>query len=153
MKFVMISRRTGGDTQVDLNFNLNTGEITELLQKLPSKIKEKVTRNAVAAGARIIREEAKVLVPYDTGRLRDSIYNKRVKGTNDIQKIGVLSGRKGAPHGHLVEFGTVNQPAQPFLRPAYLSQKGAVQRKMIMILGNGILRESRKLATIGRSKK
>jgi len=61
---------------------------------------------------KIVRE-AKQNAPVDTGRLRSSI-------TADLAKANNLQVRVGTnvEYADDVEFGTVNQPAQPYLRPA-----------------------------------
>lgn len=158
LKYWPTLKQTGANLLVDADFELNTGELDEILKKLPGELKRKVTRNAVSAGARVIRDAAKTLAPYDKSRtsgvhLRDAIVSKRKKGTNDIFKIGVISGPKGAPHGHLVEFGTVNQLGQPFLRPAAKQTAPEVAGRIIRNMVNGINRESKKLAGKGKRKK
>jgi len=58
-----------------------------------------------------IKNQAKGLTPVDTGLLRSSIDS----GEIDPITAYVGTNTKYAPH---VEFGTKNQAAQPFLRPA-----------------------------------
>lgn len=53
---------------------------------------------------------AKQIVPVDTGRLRNSITHNV-----DGKEVYVGSNVEYAPH---VEYGTIKQKAQPFLRPA-----------------------------------
>jgi histone H3/H4 len=52
-----------------------------------------------------------------------------------------------APHGHLVEFGTVHSAAKPFLRPAVDESAQAAIDKLAENLWKGIAREAEKLAT------
>lgn len=136
---------------MDFDFEMNTGDVQRVLKKLPDATAKKVVRLAVGAGARVIRDAAKQLAPYDPSRktgthLRDAIVARKVPRTNDLYNVGTLS--RVAPHAHLLEFGTVKMPPAPFLRPAaaYSNQKVAV--KMIKIIGNGILREARKLSGV-----
>ena len=111
---------------MEFDFEIDTSGLESLLKKLPEETAKKVTRNAVAAGARVIRDHAKQLAPYDTSRksgthLRDGIVVKRVKSTNDVYSIGTQTkGKKKVPHGHLVEYGTKRSSPKPFLRPAAL---------------------------------
>ena len=142
---------------MDISFNLDLGELRSIVNKLPKELKQKVTRNAVRSGARIIKERAKELAPYDNKRvvgihLRDAIIVKHVKGTNDIHRVGVKGGSKGAPHGHLLEFGTVKMAARPFLLPAFIETKPLVAKRMIQNLSNGVLKQSRILAGKGKGK-
>ena len=137
---------------MDFDFEIDTTGLENLLKKLPIETGKKVTRNAVSAGARVIRDNAKQLAPYDETRktgthLRDGIVVKRVKSTNDVFRIGTLKyGNKKVPHAHLVEFGTIKKEPKPFLRPAAALSQQLVAVKMIKILANGIFREAKKLA-------
>lgn len=134
---------------MDFDVVIDTGPLENLLKKLPDATKKKVVRLAVAAGARVIRDKAKELAPYDSTRrtgthLRDAIVVRRVKNTNDLMNIGVLA--RKAPHGHLLEFGTVKMSPRPFLRPAADTTKQEVAQTTIKALARGIFREAKKLA-------
>ena len=137
---------------MDFDFEIDTTGLENLLKKLPEETGKKVTRNAVSAGARVIRDGAKQLAPYDSSRksgthLRDGIVVKRVPRTNDLYSIGTLkTGKKAVPHAHLVEFGTIAQPPKPFLRPAVLINQQVAVLKIFKIMANGIFREAKKLA-------
>lgn len=94
----------------------------------------------VEAGAQIVAEEARMLVPVDTGELRDSIearpaeQDRDASGSGDARTAVVVA---AAPHAFYVEYGTgqagessagagpgpydPNWPgmvAQPYMRPA-----------------------------------
>lgn len=79
------------------------------------------TMNTLLRAAMIGRDEARAMVPVRTGRLRDSIFagrgdpSKFRKGPSVV--IGVKYGKGGAPHAHLVEYGSVRMPARPYFRP------------------------------------
>jgi HK97 gp10 family phage protein len=66
--------------------------------------------------AKVIRDEAKDMVPVKTGNLRDAIFAAR--GPDD--KRGVVVGVNGAkaPYARYVEKGTSRMPAHPYFRPA-----------------------------------
>ncbi len=75
-----------------------------------------------------------VVRTYDPGNLRRSIGNITSKSR---QYPSILVGpRAGAKkkndgfYGHFVEFGTVNQPAQPFMKPAYESTGQGASRTL-----------------------
>jgi hypothetical protein len=61
-----------------------------------------------------VLSDMKRMVPVDTGELRDS-----------LEKGGPGRINIGAKHGPLVEFGTENMAAQPFIRPAVYRKRGA----------------------------
>jgi HK97 gp10 family phage protein len=141
---------------MEFDFEMDTGELESILNNLHDEIKLKVTRLAVAAGARIIRDSAKSLAPYDSSRssgvhLRDAIVVSRVRSTNDVYIIGTRSkGKKAAPHAHLQELGTVKMSPQPFLRPASEVSAQAAINEIIKRLEKGALREAKKLAKKGK---
>jgi HK97 gp10 family phage protein len=84
-----------------MSFNLNDSGRQKIAKALNKK------------GLRIVRE-AKQRCPVDTGRLRASITAELIR-QGDKPRVLVGSNVSYAPH---VEFGTENQAAQPFLRPA-----------------------------------
>ena len=74
----------------------------------------------VNKGAAIVEGEAKLLAPVDTGALRSSIKTTQVSNTT----ASVNTSLEYAPHQ---EFGTVNQPAQPFMHPAAQHSKSKIK--------------------------
>lgn len=141
---------------MDINITLDTGELNNILRKLPVEISEKIGMNAFRAAARIVQKEARKKAPYDKKRkggvhLRDAIVVKNYWGKLGVFIIGTQTkGQKSAPHAHLLEFGTVRMAKRPFLYPAYIEVKSKAQDKVIELLGRGVLRESRKLAGLGK---
>lgn len=116
-------------------------ELGEAMRLLSSEVSNKAARAATAAAAgvvkkaargRVIANDSKNGTSVDTGSLRDAIIVKKLsKAESQLtsEHIVTVRGRgkpynkKGrkidrAPHAHLVEFGTVNMAAEPFLRPA-----------------------------------
>ncbi|TYC93044.1 HK97-gp10 family putative phage morphogenesis protein [Novosphingobium sp. BW1] len=101
------------------------------LKKLSRVSRREVVEEAITEGAEVIAEEARILVPARTGNLRDSIdvstqalnyaSGRLGRGSYEVF-VGARQG-KGQPHdgfyGHMVEFGTVHSPPQPFIRPAF----------------------------------
>lgn len=93
------------------------------LNTLPSQLQESALENASAAGARVIRDEAKRLVRVDTGQLRDSIVVSRTykqRGRRVNLRGAVVLGIRGAArfYAHLVEFGSSKLGPRSFMRPA-----------------------------------
>jgi HK97 gp10 family phage protein len=60
-----------------------------------------------------VLENAKTIVPVDTGKLRDSLKIK--DGDNKYER---LVGTDTTTYALHVEFGTINTPIQAYLRPA-----------------------------------
>jgi HK97 gp10 family phage protein len=125
---------------------LGLRELGEAMRKLSKDVAIKTARSATAAGARVIKKAAVTNIEkspsIETGSLHDSVIVKRlgkadtnltsehivtVRGRGKVLKKGKNKGERqtSAPHAHLVEFGTVNMPAEPFLRPAFDTNKMA----------------------------
>lgn len=59
------------------------------------------------------------------GRLRDSIHaERRAEGWYVLASARAGDDEQGAPYGHMLEFGTVDTAAQPFLVPAAEAIRG-----------------------------
>lgn len=103
------------------------------LDKLAGPLREQLASSMAVAGGKVLRDEAKLLAPRDSGLLASSIYLARKDGKSNESRVVysvTWNGRK-APHGHLVEFGTVKMAAKPFLRPAYDIAKTFAMQQMI----------------------
>lgn len=117
----------------------------------------KIARSMGVACGQLLRDEAKVNVGVETGKLRSAIYvafDERTSTANRI-RYNVSWNATKAPHGHLVEFGhwqrnvqvqlpngqwiTTNErlpkpvrvPAQAFLRRAYDTLQPVLMRVAI----------------------
>jgi HK97 gp10 family phage protein len=129
-------------------------ELAEALKQLPKQLQQNVMRQALRAGAKLIQDKAKELVPVDTGDLKKSIKigtssrRKEVRSTVATKGDGayiarfvefgtaphIIKGRNGgmlkftARDGKVVETQSVNHTgakAKPFLRPALDGQAKA----------------------------
>ena len=106
-------------------------ELDAALKRLGLDMERKIAKSAVRAGATVIAKEAKNNVPVESGTLRNSIrVVTRSKRVGDaVASVVTRSGKKwrsknmDAWYAPLIEFGTKNRPATPFLRPA-LDVKG-----------------------------
>lgn len=119
-------------------------------------MRESLARSMAVAGGQVLRDEAKLQAPVESGLLKSAIYlaHKEGKSTDSRVVYSVTWNAKKAPHGHLLEFGhwqpfvtiKVNgqwvstnkrreQPkwvsARPFLRPAYDIGSARAQDAMI----------------------
>lgn len=82
--------------------------------RLTDEGREKINNVVRKKGLKVVRK-AKNNAPVDTGRLRASISLEEESMGNGL--IRVLVGTN-VDYARFVEFGTSNQPAQPYLRPA-----------------------------------
>jgi HK97 gp10 family phage protein len=106
------------------------------MRTLSADMAGKVARQATASGASVVRKAVRDGVPVDTGNLRAAIVMKRLRQTNLTEEyvVAVRKGKrrdvtaakkgegklgKDAYYAHMVEFGTVKMPAQPFVRPGF----------------------------------
>ncbi len=99
---------------------------------------------AVLEGAALVEQSGKDYVPVDTGALRDSIHIEEIADGPFYYEVSVHpaepSGNKWGfdpAYARRIEYGFVgqdslgrnyNQPAQPYMRPAWDSQKLAVEQ-------------------------
>lgn len=109
-------------------------ELGNAMRELGQREALKIAGAMTNAGAQVVKKEAVLNIEkspsIDEGDLRDAvIVKKRGRSESRLtsEHIVTVRGRGketkksvqfGAPHAHLVEFGTVNMPAEPFLRPA-----------------------------------
>lgn len=110
----------------------NSRKILRALDRIDYETKRRSLRQGTATAAKVIRDEAKRLVPVDTGSLRQKIgiirNRARVGGSEVV--VGIHSGivrRTGLEpivYAMHVEFGTVHQRAQPYMRPAFQNKRG-----------------------------
>ena len=109
------------------NFEIKGGkELDRALKQLGPKFEKRIAKSAVRAGANVIAKEARLNVPEDSGTLKKSIkVVARSKRVGDaVASVVTRSGKKWRSKGMdawyapLIEFGTKNRPATPFLRTA-----------------------------------
>lgn len=122
-------------------------ELGQRMQALSADIAGKIARQATAAGAGVVRKQARQNAPRDTGNLQAAIVMKRVRDTSlteeylvavrkgktkDVKAAKAGQGRLGkdAFYARFVEFGTVKLPARPFLRPALENNIGPATEAM-----------------------
>jgi len=153
---------------------LGLKEIKSTLDKLPARLGEKVVRAALRAGAQVMRKDAQSRAPVlkkpkygrKPGTVKKAITIKRSKRDKygvfltvqglSAKKIKAFKGgsaTKDAAYNpddpwywHFLEFGTANQPAHPFLRPAFEAQKFAALRRFEEFAKRRVVREAEKLA-------
>lgn len=107
------------------------------MKELSADMNKKIARAATGAAASVIKKAATSKVPRDTGNLAKNVIAKRIPpGESGLTSQHIVTVRQGkltekqkgsglqdAFYGRFVEFGTVNMPAQPFLRPAFDENK------------------------------
>lgn len=111
-------------------------ELGEAMSKMSSAVAMKIARGMTNAGAHVVKKDAIARAPkhdkphmlegvlVQPGNLKKNIVAKRVsKSDLTSEHIVTVRGKKkdgyAARYGRLQEFGTVKEPPQPFLRPAF----------------------------------
>lgn len=143
-------------------------ELAAALKELPTRIGRNVLRGATAAGAAVIRKEAKARAPVYTGpvsaghpppgSLKRAVFQAQSRRlSSQVQQtvhVGVRSGKdmkdkSGALvspyYWTFVEFGTSKMAAKPFIRPAFEAKKTAAVEAIRIYLAERIPREAAKL--------
>lgn len=147
-------------------------ELHKALQELPATIERNVLRGGLRAGGAVIADEARRLVPVDSGAVRDSIrVSMRVRSKAGWVNANVKAGNKAAWYARLLEFGTarhvikpknsrslflrglfvkgVEHPgarARPFMRPAFDGKARAAIDAMADYIRARLPRELKKIA-------
>lgn len=116
-------------------------ELGLAMRALGNDMAQRIAVSATGAGAQIIKKKAVrniVSSPaVDTGSLRDAVIVKKIpKSQTNLTSEHIVTvrgkskrGKKSktkqsiAPHASWIEFGTVRMPAEPFLRPAFDTEK------------------------------
>ncbi len=135
-------------------------ELKKDLKKLSEKTRKSIVVSSLRSGAVTFRQSARSLAPAKSGILKKAITVKKIR-TKDRSivkfitawtqqrggKNAVAQGsgtRNDAYYGHFVEYGTVHQSAQPFIRPAYDIDKSSVTGAITKQMAKRITKEANK---------
>lgn len=80
-------------------------ELALALKQLPKQLEQNVMRQALRAGAKVIQDKAKELVPVHTGDLKKSL-KLSTRSRKGIVTVSVATRGKGAYIARFIEFGT-----------------------------------------------
>jgi HK97 gp10 family phage protein len=119
-----------------------------LVNEIPRKVRAALEAAMLESADRIVAG-ARLRVPVESGKVRDSITQHGVReGKRGGLYVAITAGddstltdEKGKRYqvARLLEFGTVNMPAQPFLLPAYHANRNAARRKMRRAIRDAIM--------------
>jgi HK97 gp10 family phage protein len=104
-------------------------ELVDALEELPKATSTNVQKRVLAKAGEPIRKAAQALAPYRTGLLRRTIVvssqlSPRAKRSHKQEsKIEYFVGPPSMARAIVAEFGSVKQTPQPFMRPAWDSNK------------------------------
>lgn len=128
-------------------------ELEHALAELPKAVAKSVLRTALKKAGQPVVDAAQSLAPRDTGKLAESIeiktslsrrQRRRRQKAGDVEQF--IGPSTKAPHGHLVEFGTVKMAPRPFLRPAWDANKDRVLELFAKEMWTAIEKAARRLA-------
>jgi HK97 gp10 family phage protein len=101
------------------------------IKNLPDE-KRAGLKGVIEENAKIMEDDQKQNVPVDEGETKESI-KTNVLNKGLTAHIGPM-GKKGFKK-HWLEFGTVNMPAQPFIRPSFEKNKSQYLRDLKKEMG------------------
>src|SRR5262245_20858570 len=104
-----------------------------LVDEIPKEVRAALETEMIAS-ADLIISGAKLRVPVDQGDLRDSIRRTDIRvGKRGGFYVTVVAGQR-TPDGYntarIVEFGTMDTPAQPFLLPAFRVNRRRIRTRL-----------------------
>jgi HK97 gp10 family phage protein len=112
-------------------------EIDAMLKTLEAKDMPKALRKGTRAGAKVVLEDARRLVPIDTGTLQDTLVVRTAKGRSGKRlPRGTFghavthkdTGAEDPFYAHFVEFGTVKWDGDRYIRQALYDNEDRVRR-------------------------
>ena len=115
-------------------------ELGRALATLAADLQGPAIGGALEAGALPIANAAKEAAPYKTGTLRRSIHVERVSVSGAVAAVAVGT---DVPYARRLEYGfsgadslgrVFNQPARPYLRPAFDQQRAAAVAEVARVL-------------------
>lgn len=125
----------------NVNLLADVRELDRKLKQLPDKVRKTGGRKATRAAAKIVLEDAKRLVPYDTGLLESSLKvraRKRSRKNKNTVGHAVVTGEgffKGETfYGGFLELGTKHIDADPYLRPAIYGNQNRIREEWSRVL-------------------
>jgi HK97 gp10 family phage protein len=139
------------------------GDLDADLTKFAADIQDRVVMSGAAAMAKVMYDEAQANCPvsaeahyfygssskstgqrylFTPGNLKRSIYRafSPEKSTQTAKTYRISWNHSDAPYGYMVEFGTVNAAAHPFMRPAFSKINEAIsagKARMALKLAEG----------------
>lgn len=115
-----------------------------LVDELPKEVRAQL-EIAMTEGANLIAAGARLRVPVDLGKLRDTIRVSNIYTSRRGALVIRISAGERTPKGYntarLIEFGTVDTPAQPFMLPSQRANRKRAERRMRKAMVDAIRKE------------
>lgn len=112
---------------------INSGkELVAAFRQIGRDVENELEQSLVRCGL-FVERDAKINAPVDTGRLRASITHRiTTEGNDSIVEVGT-----NVEYAPAVEFGTSKKSANPFLFPAFHSNKNKIINELAKALKKG----------------
>jgi HK97 gp10 family phage protein len=115
-----------------------------LIDEIPKDVRAAL-ETAMLQSADLVVAGARLRVPVDEGDLRDSIRHHGVReGKRGGLYVAITAGEPTADGKYntarIVEFGTMDTPAQPFLLPAYRANRRRIRTRMRRAVRDAIVK-------------
>jgi len=146
---------------MDASFKmLGLAELNKELKKIPEEFRVKNLASSTRAASVVFVKKAKSNVKKDSGSLESAIRTQKKKShskwlskyqvnINPRRKKSALSlGNGSIYYGHMIEDGTSKMAAQPFMRPAFSSEKENSVRQFSKTLTKKIALSNKKLGRL-----
>lgn len=124
-----------------MSLEINTDDLMKKLQSLQKKMSNKISKEALEAGANVMLKSQKAEAPYDTGELKKSLDKSKVKtkkGSKSID-IGTMKAPKEVQkYAYCQNYGFRGVLGTYFMEEAY--EKGAPASLEVMkkTIANGL---------------
>lgn len=150
-----VTRLAGGGLKID-----GLAELEKALAELPKATARNTLRRVLKKAAEPVKEAMEARAPRETGYTAESIgvsatlnpTNRRDQKAEGKAFAEIHIGSRRGSAAHLQEFGTVNQSAHPYLRPAWAASGGPALRIITTELAGEIekarARYARKIAKL-----
>lgn len=122
-----------------LNMSLDgVDELNKKVERMQQNLSYENMEKIMLESAEEVKKGLVAAAPVGpTGNLRRSPIAKAMPKSRAPVVIAGID-RKIAPHAHLVEFGTVKMPAQPFFRPTWDGLRGKVNKDIASKTGKAV---------------
>jgi HK97 gp10 family phage protein len=124
---------------------LGMDALTDDFLSLSIALQNKVSRQAVLAGARVARDKVRESAPVRTGKLKRgtvATVARRSETPGEVVagvKVSAPRNQKDAPfYWKFIELGTRNMAADPFIRPTWDSSLAEIEGATLSKLAEGI---------------
>ena len=110
--------------------------ILDNVNNILNKTRAEELKGVFMEAGKVLRDRAKANAPVRTGLLRSAIFVAPGKPDHADVIAGVSRSKKktgapSAPHGLLIEYGTVKMSSRPFFRPAITETKDTMGKIII----------------------